>query len=319
MNNMSDKKIIAVTGATGAQGGGLAHAILNDKNSEFTVRAITRKPDSDKAKALAKLGAEVVQADLDDLESLKKAFEGAYGVYCLTNFWEHFSAEKETNQAHSMAIAAKDAGVKHAVWSTFEDTRKYIPLSDNRMPTLNGKYKVEHFDGKSEADHFFTDLGVPTTFLYTSFYWENLIYFGAGPAKGPDGKFYLSYPIDDKKIPSIAVDDIGKFVYGIFKSGKEYIGKTVGVAGEHLTGYQMADTLTKVLGTEIIFNDVPADTYRAFGFPGAVDMGNMFQFKRDFDEVYCGNRNLELSRKLNPELMTFEQWVTKNKNLIPLG
>ena len=318
MNNMSDKKIIAVTGATGAQGGGLAHAILNDKNSEFTVRAITRKPDSDKAKALAKLGAEVVQADLDDLESLKKAFEGAYGVYCLTNFWEHFSAEKETNQAHSMAIAAKDAGVKHAVWSTFEDTRKYIPLSDNRMPTLNGKYKVEHFDGKSEADHFFTDLGVPTTFLYTSFYWENLIYFGAGPKKGPDGKLNLTYPMGDKKLPGIASEDIGKCAYGIFKKGREYIGKTVGVAGEHLTGAQMAGALTRALGQEVRYKDVSPDVYRSFGFPGAEDMGNMFQFKRDFESVYCGARSLEVSRSLNPSLQTFEGWLKQNKDRIPL-
>lgn len=217
-----------------------------------------------------------------------------------------------------MAQAAKHAGVKHAVWSTFEDTRKYIPLSDNRMPTLMGKYKVAHFDGKSEADHFFTELGVPTTFLLTSFYWDNLIYFGSGPAKGPDGKFYLTYPMGDKKLPGIYSEDIGKCVYGIFKKGGEYIGKTVGVAGEHLTGYQMANILTKVLGIEINYNDVPADTYRAFGFPGAEDMGNMFQFKRDFEEIYCSHRDLKLSRELNPELQTFETWATKNKNLIPL-
>jgi uncharacterized protein YbjT (DUF2867 family) len=89
-----DKKIIAVMGATGAQGGGLVRAILADKSGEFAVRAITRKPDSDKAQALAKLGVEVVAGDLDDVASLTKAFEGAYGAYCVTNFWEHFSGEK---------------------------------------------------------------------------------------------------------------------------------------------------------------------------------------------------------------------------------
>ena len=214
---MSEKKIIAVVGATGAQGGGLVRAILNDPNSGFAVRALTRKVDSDKGKELKKLGVEVVAADLDDVESLKRAFAGAHVAFLLTNFWEHFSAEKEFAQAKNMAQAAKHAGVQHVIWSTLEDTRKWVPLSDNRMPTLNGKYKVEHFDAKGEADHLFTELGVPTTFLLTSFYWENLIYFGAGPKKGPDGKLALTYPMGDKKLPGIAVDDIGKCALAIFK------------------------------------------------------------------------------------------------------
>jgi len=195
------KKIIAVTGATGAQGGGLVRAILADKSGEFSARAITRKPESDKAQALAKLGVEVVAGDLDDTASLTKAFAGAYGAYCLTNFWEHFSGEKETAQGRSLAEAAHKAGVKHAIWSTFEDTRRTFPLSDTRMPTLKGKYKVPHFDAKAEANHFFSDLKVPTTFMLTSFYWDNLIGFGMGPKKGPDGKLAFVLPMGDKKLP----------------------------------------------------------------------------------------------------------------------
>ena len=315
---MSEKKIIAVVGATGAQGGGLVRAILNDPNGGFQVRAITRDINSDKARELAALGAQVVAADVDDVESLKRAFKGAYGAYCVTFFWAHFSPEKEIAQATAMAHAAKDAGVQHAIWSTFEDTRKWVPLSDNRMPTLLGKYKVAHFDAKSEANHVFTDLGVPTTFLLTSFYWENLIYFGAGPKKGPDGKLAITYPMGDKKLPGMSSEDIGKCAYGIFKKSSEYIGKTVGIAGEHLTGAQMATALTKALGQDVRYNDVSADVYRGFGFPGAEDMGNMFQFKRDFEQVYTGARNLEVSRSLNPTLQTFEGWLAQNKSRIPL-
>src|SRR5438477_4398668 len=117
---MADTKIIAVTGATGAQGGGLARAILADPSGGFTLRAITRNPDSDNAKALAAAGAEVVRADLDDEASLTAAFQGAYGAYCLTNFWEHFSGEKEEEQGANLARAAKAAGIQHAIWSTFE-------------------------------------------------------------------------------------------------------------------------------------------------------------------------------------------------------
>lgn len=315
---MTEKKIIAVVGATGAQGGGLARAILSDPAGGFTARALARDPNSEKARELAKLGAEVVAADVDDLKSLKRAFHGAYGAYCVTFFWAHFSPERELANATAMAQAAKDAGVQHAIWSTFEDTRKWVPLADSRMPTLMGKYKVPHFDGKGEADHVFTDLGVPTTFLLTSFYWDNFIYFGMGPKKGPDGRLAITFPMGDKKLPGIAAEDIGKCAYGILKKGREFIGKTVGIAGEHLTGGQMAAALTKALGQEVRYNDVPADAYRSFGFPGAADLGNMFQFKRDFNEYFCGARKLDVARSLNPSLQTFEQWLTQNKNRIPL-
>jgi uncharacterized protein YbjT (DUF2867 family) len=315
---MAEKKIIAVVGATGAQGGGLVRAILSDVNSGFTARALTRDVKSDKAKELAKQGAEVAAADVDDTESLKRAFTGAYGAFCVTFFWAHFSPEKEVAEARAMALAAKYAGIKHVIWSTLEDTRRWVPLSDNRMPTLMGKYKVPHFDGKGEADKVFTQIGVPTTFLLTSFYWDNFIYFGMGPKKGPDGKLAITLPMGDKKLPGIAAEDIGKCAYGIFKKGREFIGKTVGIAGEHLTGAQMAAALTKALGQEVRYNSVSPEVYRGFGFPGAEDLGNMFQFKRDFNEAFCGARNLDVARALNPSLQTFDRWLAKNKGRIPL-
>ncbi len=316
---MGEKKIIAVVGATGMQGGGLVRAIVNDKGGEFAARALTRKTDSDKAKAMTKLGAEVVAADLDDVESLKRAFAGAYGAFCLTNFWEHFSPERELAQAKNMAQAAKAAHVKHVIWSTLEDTRKWVPLSDNRMPTLMDKYKVPHFDAKGEADRLFTESGVPTTLLLTSFYWDNLIMFGMGPKKGPDGKLAFTLPMGDKKLPGIAAEDIGKCALGVFKNGREYVGKTVGIAGEHLTGAQMAAGLAKILGQEVRYNAVTPEAYRSFGFPGAEDLGNMFQFKRDFQEAFCGPRNPAVAKALNPSLQTFEQWLTQHKSRIPLG
>ena len=315
---MADKKIIAITGATGAQGGGLARAILGDKDSPFAVRALTRDPGADKAHRLAALGAEVVAADVDDVESLKRAFAGAYGAYCVTFFWDHFSPERENAQAKNMATAAHHRGLGHVIWSTFEDTRKYVPLTDPRMPTLQGKYKVPHFDAKAEADHYFTDLGVPTTFLLTSFYWENFIQFGMGPKRGPDGVLALTLPLGDKKMPSLSAEDIGKFAYGLFKHPAEFVDRTVGVAAEHLTGAQMAAAMGKALGQEVRYNAVPPDVYRGFGFPGADDLGNMFQFKADFEDVYCGNRDLALARRLNPALVTFDQWLAANKGRIPI-
>jgi uncharacterized protein YbjT (DUF2867 family) len=314
---MADKKLIAVVGATGAQGGGLVRALARD--GTFAIRALTRDVTSDKAQALATLGASVVEADLDDIESLKRAFDGAYGAFCLTNYWEHFSPERELTQARAQARAAKHAGLQHVIWSTLEDTRRWVPLGDNRMPTLMGKYKVPHFDAKGEANAEFTSLGVPTTLFHTSFYWENLIYFGAGPKKGPDGKLAITMPMADKKLPGIAVEDIGKCALGLFKRGSEFIGKTVGVAGEHLTGAQMAAALTQALGQEVRYNAVQPDEYAKFGFPGADDLANMFQFKRDFQSDYIGMRSLAFSRALNPELQTFEVWLAQNKHRIPIG
>jgi uncharacterized protein YbjT (DUF2867 family) len=315
---MADKKIIAVVGATGMQGGGLVRAILSDKSGGFAARAVTRNVNSDKAKELSKLGAEVVVADLDDVESLKRAFSGAYGAFCVTNFWEHFSPEKEFAQAAHLAEAAKQAGLQHVIWSTLEDTRRWVPLSDPRMPTLMGKYKVPHFDAKGAADQVFRDLGVPTTFVLTSLYWDNLIHFGMGPKKGPDGKLAITFPMGGKKLPGIAAEDIGRCALGIFKRGLELIGKTVGLAGEHLTGMEMAAKLSTALGQEVRYNDVPPEAYRKFGFPGAEDLGNMFQFKRDFQEVFCGARNPDIARGLNPSLQTFDMWLARNKSRIPL-
>ncbi len=316
---MSEKKIIAVLGATGAQGGGLVRSILSDKSGGFTARALTRNINSDKAKTLAAMGAEVVAVDIDDEESLRKAFDGAYGVYAVTFFWEHFSPEKEKAQAQSIAKAAKFAGVKHIIWSTLEDTRKFIPLTDDRMPTLgDGKYKVPHFDAKGESNKYFTEQYLPVTFLLTSFYWENFIYFGMGPKKGADGKLALNIPVGDRKLPGIAAEDIGKSAYSIFKNGNQFIGKTVGISGGHLTGKMMADSFSKALGQEVAYNAVPFDVFRSFGFPGADDLGNMFQFNHDFADYFCGVRDIDFSKSINPSLQSFDQWLEENKTKIPL-
>ena len=310
--------IITVIGATGAQGGALVRAILADPSRRFRARAITRNPEGEKARALAAVGAEVVGADADDPSTLNAAFAGADAAFLVTNFWEHFSVDRELTQARSMAEAAKRAGVGHVVWSTLEDTRQWVPLDDDRMPTLHGKYKVPHFDGKGEANAIFTELGLPTTYLLTSFYWENFIHFGSGPQRMPDGSLALVNPMGDAKLPGIAVDDIGKSAFRIFEAGDRFIGATVGIAGEHLTGAEMAAAMSGVLGQPIGYYAMDADAYRALGFPGADDLGNMFQVKRDFNEDFVRPRSVEEARKLNPEMQDFRTWLGKNAGSIPI-
>ncbi|MBK9374915.1 MAG: NmrA/HSCARG family protein [Holophagales bacterium] len=316
---MAEKKVIAVVGATGAQGGGLVRAILADPSGGFAARAITRNTRSDKAQALAGLGAEVVGADLDDADSLAAVFAGAHGAFCVTNFWEHFSPEKELAQAGALARAVREAGVSHVLWSTLEDTRRFVSLDDDRMPTLMGRYKVPHFDAKGEANALFAASGVPTTFFHTSFYWDNLIHFGMEPKRGADGRLAFVLPMADRKLPGIAVEDIGKCAYGAFQRGGELAGATIGVAGEHLTGVEMAAALSRALGEEVAYAYVPPEVYRTFGFPGADDIANMFQFNRDFSDDFCTLRDLELSRSLNPAIQSFDAWLAANAGRIPKG
>jgi uncharacterized protein YbjT (DUF2867 family) len=303
-------KIIAVVGATGSQGGGLARAILADPDGGFAVRAITRDAGSEKARALAELGAEIVEADIDDEGDLDAAFAGAYGAYCVTFFWAHFSPDKEQVEARAMAHAAKKADLKHVIWSTLEDTRRFIPIENDRMPTLQGRFNVPHFDSKGEVNHVFTDAGVPVTFLQTSFYWDNFILFGMGP-KRQDGTLVLTLPMGDKKLPGIVAEDIGRCAYALFQR-PESIGTTVSIAGEHLTGVQMAGAFSRALGEDVAYNAVSPDVYRSFGFPGADDIGNMFQFKQEFEAEYCGARDLTVARSLNPSMQTLDEWISQN-------
>jgi len=315
---MSEKKVIAVTGATGAQGGGLVRAILADRDGGFVVRAVTRKPGSEKARALAALGVEVVAGDADDAPSLIRAFAGAYGVFCVTNFWEHFSAEREGAQATAMARATRTSGVQHVIWSTLEDTRKWLPVGDGRLPTLHGKYKVPHFDAKGAADSVFAAEAAPASYLLASFYWENFVHFGMGPRQGADGGLVLALPLGGGKLPGIAAEDIGKCALGVFRRGARAIGERIGVAGEVLSGPEMAAKMTRALGRAVSFNDIPFDVYRGLGFPGAEDLGNMFQFQAILGDEFLRSRDPVRSRSLNPGLMSFDAWLDANKGRIPI-
>ncbi len=315
---MTSKPIVAVMGATGAQGGSLIRAMQADDGCPFAIRAITRNPDSEKAKALAIQGIEVVFADADDEASLTNAFQGAYGVFALTSFWDHFTGDREKQQAINIAKASKNAAIEHVVWSTLEDTRKWLPITDERMPVLQEKYNVPHFDAKGEADATFRELGVPTTFLITSFYWENFIFFGQGPQRMPDGSLALVMCMGDAKLPGIGVEDIGKTAYALLLDKNQYVGKTIGIAGGHLTGHEMAAALSKATGKTINYIAVSADAYRDFGYPGAEEMGNMYQFKRDFNDIYCGNRDLSQARMINPDLQSFEEWLERKAQMIPI-
>jgi len=315
---MAGPRIIAVVGATGSQGEGLCQAILGDPDGGFACRAITRNPGSAKAKALAARGAEVVAADLDDEASLAAAFTGAHGVFGVTNYPEVASVEREQQQAVNIAKAARTANAAHVIWSTLDDTTQWLPLSDPRMPTLMGRYKVPHSDSKGQIDHVFTDLGLPTTFLLTCFYWDNFYNHGWGPQRTPDGAYALTLPIGKARMPGIAAEDIGSCAYAIFRTRTRFVGETVGIAGEHLGGAEMAEKFSDALGIDCRFSPMSPQAYRDLGFPGADDLGNMFQMFDEFEQAYRASRSVEAARALAPSLMDFDQWLATYKSRIPL-
>jgi len=316
---MNDTKVIAVAGATGSQGGGAARAILADPDSGFAVRALTRTPDSPAAKALADLGAEVVQADFNDESSVRKAFEGAYGAFLVTNFWAHGSAAKESAEIEVLARAAAAAGLQHVVWSTLEDTRELLPVDDLRMPVLQDKYNVPHFDAKGEGNELFRKAGVPTTFLNTTFYYQGFLGF-AVPKRAEDGALTLTLPFEDGKLlAGVDVDDIGRTAFAILKGGEQYIGATISLAGDHLTGAQYAERLGAALGEPVRFQSVPYDVFRTLPIPGATEIANMFQYYGDFDAQFTGARDLTALRELHPQLKSFDAWLAENAAKIQTG
>jgi uncharacterized protein YbjT (DUF2867 family) len=316
-------KLIAVVGATGAQGGALARAILADPSGPsgaFTVRALTRNPDSAAAKELAAAGAEVVAADLDDEASVRAAFDGAYGAFVVTNYWAPLTpeqeavrtrAEMELAQAETAARAARDAGVQHLIWSTLEDTRPFFATRDD-VPSLDdGRYKVPHFDAKGEADELFTKYGVPTTFLRTAFYFDAFA-TAMAPARNADGMLTISFPMGEQRLSGVATDDIGRSALAIL-GRPDLIGRTVSIAGDHLTGDEYAAALSEALGEKVVYHAPTVDEYREYPFPVAVEMANMFQFYAENHDEFTGNRDLSKVRELNPDLQSFATWVNNHR------
>jgi len=314
---MNEQKKIAVAGATGSQGGGVVDAILADPEQRFAVRALTRDPSSPAARALAARGVEVVQADFADEPSVVAALTGVDGAFLVTNFWAHGSAARELAEIATLARAAAASGVGHVVWSTLEDTRDLLPLEDPRMPVLQDHYNVPHFDAKGEGNAFFAAAGVPTTYLNTAFFFQNLAASAMGARREDDGVLTLTLPLEDgKRMSAVDVSDIGRTAFAILAAGDEYIGRTVGLAGDHLTGAEYASVLSDVLGEPVRFRSIAYDDARSSGAPGSDEFGNMFQYYGDFDAEFTGARDLTSLRKLVPGLKDFRTWAQENVALL---
>ncbi|NXC05070.1 NMRL1 protein, partial [Orthonyx spaldingii] len=294
---MAGKKLIVVFGATGAQGGGVARALLDD--GTFTVRAVTRSPRKKEAEELRRRGAEVVKADQDDEASLEQALAGAYGAFIVTNFWEHCSKEKEIEQGRRLADLSKRQGLRHVVFSGLENVHQLT----------GGRLEVLHFDGKGVVEEYFQKIGVPTTIIRLPFYFENFLSIFK-PQKAPQGdSFVLGLPMGDIPMDGMAVEDLGPVVLCLLKSPGEYIGQVIGLSTGKLTEAEYAAILSQQTGKTVTASKITPEEYEKQDFPGAKEMAAMFRFY-----ALKPDRNVALTMKLNPKARTFQQWVGDNKS-----
>jgi uncharacterized protein YbjT (DUF2867 family) len=294
---MEARKTILVVGATGAQGGGVARHLLN--RGQFAVRCLTRHPESDKAKALRRAGAQIVEGDLEETDSIRAALKGCYGCFGVTSFWEHF--EREYGHGKNLLEAVKRSEVEHFVFSTLPYCKKIS----------GGALEVPHFDMKAQLEEHTRKLGLKATFVHVAFYFENYLTFFP-PQKQEDGSFAFGFPQGDTPLAAVAVEDVGSIVSILFDRPQEYLGKVVGIVGDDLTGDGYAETMTRILGTKVVYRRVPREDFAALGFPGADDLANMFEFNR----LYIPNRraDMEACRALNPQMQTFETWLRSNQS-----
>jgi uncharacterized protein YbjT (DUF2867 family) len=280
-----NSKMIAVTGATGQQGGAVARKLLADG---WNVRALTRDVNKPAAQELKALGAQIVPGDMDDRAQLDAAFQGVYGVFSVQNFWlPNVGFEGEIRQGENVADAARDAGVQHLVYSSVGAAQRGMGQ--------------KHFESKWSIEQHIHSLGIPYTILRPAAFFEN---FNWERAAILNGAFNVIGLRPEKERQLIAVEDIAVFVALAFEKPEQYLGKTIELAGDALTESQLAETFAKVIGRPV--KPTRPQPGEAWGDPD--EMAAMFNFFNG--EAY--DADIPALRKLRPGLLTFEQYLRKN-------
>lgn len=280
---MGDERIILVTGSTGRQGGAVARHLIKAKHD---VRALTRDPNKPAARELGQMGCDIVQGDLDDADSVRRALEGCYGLFSVQSFWD-VGKEGEIRQGKLLADLAKAEGVQHLVYSS--------------VGGANRETNIPHFDSKWEIEQHIRELGLPATVFRPSFFYENF--------ESPDmrdailgGKLQLPM-MRDRSLQMIATDDIGGFVTLAFNKPQQFIGKSIDISGDELTMPQVAATLSSVLNRLVTFEQIPMEQVERQSSESAI----MFRW---FNEVGY-NANIGMLRDIYPPLATFETWLRR--------
>ena len=294
-----EKKIILVTGATGAQGGSVAKTLL--RQGKFDVRIFTRDDTSPRAISLQHGGAEIAIGDFEDVESLKKAMEGVYGVFGVTDYDEH--AEKEIVHGKNLIDSVKLSGIKHFVYSA----------SPNYHKLSKGERSVPQFDIKAKLQEYTKSLGIPASFVHVAFYYENFI--SLFPLqRDKQQNLHFGFPQGNTRLAMASVNDLGGIVATILDHPAEYLGRTVGVVGEDRTCAEYANIMSKVLDRSVYYHHIPRDIFIGFDYAQAEKWADVFEVQR----LYTNNHHIDLieSYGLNPAMQTFESWLQKNKEKV---
>jgi uncharacterized protein YbjT (DUF2867 family) len=294
--DLDDRPIVLVTGATGAQGGGVARHLLH--RGRFAVRALTRNPDGAAARALRALGAELVRGDLADPDGLRVAVSGCYGVFGVTNFWEHF--EGELQHGINLVDAVSDAGVGHFVFSTLPSVRELTA----------GELDVPQFDLKARMESYARGLSLPATFVHVAYYFDNFLGFFP-PRRQDDGSYRVGFPQGDTRLAGVAAEDVGGVVATVFERRGELLGRTLYVVGDDRPPADYAAAMARATGRPISYEHVPRELFASFDVPGAADLASMFEFYRT--RVPDRQADLVRSRDLYPDIQDFERWLTRHR------
>lgn len=307
----AERPLITVFGATGSQGGAVLRSLV--RTGQYSIRAITRNPDSKKGKILASIPCvTVAKADLDDASSLPAAIEGAYGVFLVTNYWAHVSEEKEKLQIKSTIDACAAANVQHIVWSTLDNTKgTYTPVGELTH--------VPHFQCKYDMDERFPKES--TTFLRCCAYYENFI--GAmKPAKNESGAYQITLPMGDHKIHLTHMEHFGNVVAEAFLKPEQSKGKVLVAVSDKVTPEEIAASLSEVTGETVAAFKPETSLYATF-FPkqGSEDLANMFQFYQEGKD-YQQIRDEALAGSTGdfkyPCGLPFHAWLHDNKAKLSL-
>ena len=275
-------KLIVVIGATGSQGGAVTRHLLN---KGFKIRAFVRDGSKPAAAELKNKGVEIFEGNLEDMNALSKAYKGAYGVFSVQNFWEH-GYDKEVIQGKNAAKAAKDAGVKHFVYSS-------VASSDQKTGLV-------HFDSKWEIEKYIHGLNIPYTIVKPVFFMEN--FHGWFKPAENNGNYSINMAMHKAtRLQMIAVDDIGAIVSVVFENPDKFMNKTIELAGDEPDMQKVADEFSKKLGKPVSFNEIPLDVLKA----NSKEMADMFEwfmnvgYKAHIDEI----------KKIHPGLKNFSRWL----------
>eukprot|EP00027_Filamoeba_sp_ATCC50430_P019006 CAMPEP_0168567258 /NCGR_PEP_ID=MMETSP0413-20121227/14904_1 /TAXON_ID=136452 /ORGANISM="Filamoeba nolandi, Strain NC-AS-23-1" /LENGTH=295 /DNA_ID=CAMNT_0008599427 /DNA_START=46 /DNA_END=933 /DNA_ORIENTATION=- len=282
--------LVVVLGATGAQGGSVVEALLSE--GKYKIRAVTRNPESDKAKQLSSKGVEVVAGDLFHTDSLNKAFQGAWAVFAVTNFWDPAQMGKEFELGKGIADVAKETKVEYLIWSS-------LPNADE---ISKGKYHVPHLTHKSQVEDYIKKIGLKGIFPAVAFYYQNFSTFFP-PKKDEQGNLVISLPFpEDGMLTGIDVQETGLAVAGILKNPEQWVGKFIPLWGTHAPLSEYLKQFTEVNGKPVKFVQLPSN---ALG----EELGHMFGFFADFYLYGKNQEEYEIQKKLGYHAKSFAEWL----------